>query len=134
MVYVANGNITPSTFVAIDGTYGATPNAGNRVITAVSGTAPIGVAQKGTRYTPLTGLDTGYAATTGQDVGVYLPGQVAPMAMSAACKAGDWIKPDASGGGFGVTTTTATDYVGGKVAMAAASSQIVDMLVVTARI
>jgi hypothetical protein len=133
-VYVANGNIAPSTFVKIDGSL-TTPNQGNMVITAGSGDSPIGVAQKGTRYTPLPNaagqatLDNGFAAIQNQDIGVYLLGASAPMLLGGSCNAGDWLKPNTNGDGSAIATSTPGDHVGGRATMAGIAGQIIDMQV-----
>lgn len=108
-IYTANGNITPSTFVKIDTTL-STPNLGNRVITAGSGDRPIGVAQKGTRETPLSGLDTGFAAIAGQSLQVFTEGMVAPLALGGTVTAGDLLMPNTNGDGTAITATNGNWY------------------------
>jgi len=135
-VYVANGNIPPSVFVKIDATL-STPNLGNAVIVAGSGDSPIGISQKGTRYTPLPNaggqatLDNGYAAIAGQDIGVFLMGsEGVPLLLGGNVTAGDWLKPNTTGDGTGITTTTPGDHYGARATMSGLAGQIIDVQMV----
>lgn len=126
-VMVANGDIYPSRFVKIDATL-TTPNQGNKVIMCSSNDKPIGISQKGTRYTPLSGLDNGLAAQTNQELQVYILGQVAPLEIGGAVPPGANLKSDNNG--RGILTTTAGDHYGAISPMAAITTQIVDVQVV----
>lgn len=106
---VANGTITPSTFVVLDTTAG-----NNGKVLAASGTSvPIfGIAQKGTRYAPFPGLDDGNAALAGEDLMVYTnPDKEVYLSIgSGGCKPGDRLTSDGSGNG--IVTTTTGQWVG----------------------
>jgi len=126
VVWTANGDIRPSRFVKIDATL-TTPNQGNRCLECDAGETPIGVSQKGTRYTPLTGLDNGFAASAGQGLQVYGLGQVAPLELGGTVAPGDYLKSDADGKGVAASVG---EYYGAVAPMAGISGQIMDVQVV----
>lgn len=124
-IYTANGNIIPSVFVKLDATY-TTPNQGNRVIVAGAGERVIGVSQKGTRETPLSGLDNGYAAIAGQSLQVFTPGCVAPLALGATVAEGDLLMPTTDGTAIPHTNG---NWYGAIAPMAGIAGQIMECLV-----
>jgi hypothetical protein len=104
-MFVANGNITPSSFVKLDTT------AVGKLLICGSDDPVYGVSQEGTRNPPYTGLDDGYAAIAGENCRVYLEPEECWLRIgSGGCTAGDMLNSDASG--YGVTTTTETHNAG----------------------
>lgn len=91
---VANGNITPSRVVIIDSSQPA-----NMALQATSATANslYGVAQAGTRNTPLAGLDTGYAASQGDNLTVFTVGDLCQAEAGASTSAGVLLTTNGSG-------------------------------------
>jgi hypothetical protein len=132
LIACSSGIITCSTFVSVDTTQ-TTPNQGNRVVQSPSGGQPIGVAQKGSRYTPYPGLNPapGNLATTGtsvQELQVYTIGQWAPLLLGGTVTAGALLMPDLLGGGTAITHT-ASNWYGAQAPMSGISGQIMDCLV-----
>jgi hypothetical protein len=86
----ATGTIEPSRFVTLS-------DASNFYCKqSGSGDKPLGVSQEFSRLTPLPGAST-YAATTGEELGVYTVGQVCYLECGTAITRGDYLKPDANG-------------------------------------
>ena len=104
---VADGNITPFTFVKLSTTVQG------RVVQAASHTDKLfGVSQPGTRN-PSSSLfnDDGFAAIQGENVGIFGPPQVGVMLkLGGTVTRGDQLTSD--GSGQGITTTTTADWVG----------------------
>lgn len=117
-VATANGNIRPSRFVKIDTT------TNNRVLECGSADKMIGISQKGTRRTPLTGLDDGYAAIAGEGLGVFQNVQTAPLYIDEAVAAGDLIAAGATGGG---RPAVAGEWYGAVAPQAAIAGQILEV-------
>lgn len=102
---VANGNITPSSFVKLDTT------TEGRVLQCGAGNKIYGIAQPGTRMTPLAGLDDGNAAIAGENLMIYGPPEKDVMlTLGGTVTRGDSLKSD--GSGFGITTTSTGDWIG----------------------
>jgi hypothetical protein len=102
----ANGNISPSRIVKIDGT-----QPGVNVIQAAAATGALfGIAQAGTHNAPLSGFDDGYAAIAGLDVTVFTVGDLCQVEIGAAVNAGDLLTSD--GNGRAITATTGNYVVG----------------------
>lgn len=116
--FVANGNISPSTFVKIDATQ-AMPN----VIQAAANTdILIGIAKESTDQpqTPQYSA-TQYAAVQGENCRVYQVGQVCMLNIgSGGCTAGDMLTSDASGNG--ITTAPGAGKRVGAIALMTASA------------
>lgn len=96
--FVANGNIAPSRFVVQDTT--------GKVVVATSGVS-FGISQQGSRNTPLTGLEDGYAAIAGENIRVYEETEECFLEMSATCSNGAFIAPTTAGKGVATTTDKA---------------------------
>lgn len=102
--FKAGGNIAPSRFVILDTT-------SDKVVTqAGAGGITIGISQMGTRRTPLTGLDDGYAAISGDDLQVFCTGSHTLLELGGTVTPGARLKADADG--KGVATTTNLDEWG----------------------
>jgi hypothetical protein len=109
----AGGNIYPYSFVKLSTTPSTliTNATGFVVVQATDATAPVvGISQRGNRYAPWTALDDGLAAKVGEDVGVFVTGQICEIVMAATCTASQFIKPTTNGQGTPVTTDG--DYYG----------------------
>ena len=89
--FVATGNIIPSRFVKLDS--GVT----GHVAQAGAGDAPFGVSQQGTRNPSYSGLQDGFAATTGENIRVYLENEECMIEVDAAYNPGQLLKPSTSG-------------------------------------
>jgi hypothetical protein len=97
--FVAGGNIAPSRFVVID-------TSADRQVTQAAGTTAgiIGVSQMGTRRTPYSTLDDGYAAVATEEIQVFCTGSEPLLELGGTVAAGDSLTSD--GSGKGITTTT----------------------------
>ena len=86
----ATGTIEPSRFVTL--------SAASDFYCKQSGSGdkPLGISQEFSKLTPLPSAAT-YAATTGQEIGVYTVGQVCYLTCGTAITHGDFLIPDASG-------------------------------------
>lgn len=96
--FIANGNITPSSFVKIDATQ-AMPS----VIQAAANTdILIGVSKESTDQTPIPQLTgTQYAAIATENCKVYQCSQSCMLTIgSGGCTAGDFLTSDGSGNGI----------------------------------
>ncbi len=126
---VANGDIAPSRILILDTSAGA-----NKVIQASSATAsPLyGVAQAGTRNTPLTGLDTGFAASAGDNIAVFTAGDRVQVEIGAAVSAGNLLTSDTNGRAIAATST---NYVIGEaIDSGTALGQLIEMRVMPYKI
>jgi hypothetical protein len=105
--YTAGGTIRPSRFVKLD------TAADFSVLECDANERVIGVAQTGLRDAPgLNGAGTD-AASTGEEVMVVHPGQVAPLELgSGGATAGDMLKADADGKGVVQSNGTTTQWIG----------------------
>lgn len=119
--FIANGNITPAVFVKQDTTID------NAVIQATANASLIGIAQKGTHNTPLSGLNDGYAAVAGGDILVYQENEVAPITLGGTVAAGDYL--EATTGGVAITCSTDGHNYGGRALQAGVSGQMIECLV-----
>jgi hypothetical protein len=88
---VAGGNIPPSRFVKM--------SAANTVVLCGAGELPIGISQRGTRNTPYSSLDDGYAAIAGESLQVYGLNETCVLELGGTIAATDVIKSDANGKG-----------------------------------
>lgn len=106
--FVANGNIAPSRFVKMDAT------ATGKVVAATSNTDFIfGISQQGTRNTPYSSLDDGYAAIAGENIRVYTDNEdcwVETGTVTTAITPGDHLT--ASTAGVAIRTVTDKDVYG----------------------
>jgi hypothetical protein len=102
--FVATGNITPSSFVTLDA--GVT----GHVTCGTTGDFPIGISQQGTRNPSYPGLQDGWAATSGENIGVYMSGEECLLQVDAAYNPGTLLKPNANG--IGTQTTADGDKYG----------------------
>lgn len=117
---VSGGNIAPSRFV--------TPSAvaDNTVLQATTGSHPIGVSQAGTRNTPYSTLDDGFAAIATENIHVFGENETCGLEIgSGGCAAGDFLKPDVNGAG--VKSSTDGDWYGAISGQAAVQGQIVEV-------
>lgn len=105
MSFQANGNIVPARFVKLD-----TSQPGGFVLQCGAGDKPIGVAQHGTHYTPLQGLDDGYAAVQGLNLLVHTEKDECYLESGGVITVNDYLKPNASG--QGITSSTDGDFYG----------------------
>ncbi len=121
--WVAGGDINPSRFVTPEGTTGAF-----RVEEADAGEQIVGISQEGARLAPVSGAST-LAATDGDHIQCYGPGDVCMLQMGATCSAGAWLKSDGDGKG---TPVTANNDKYGAIALqdATASTDIIPVLIV----
>lgn len=94
----ANGNITMSRFVKID------TSGDNLVAQAGAGDKVCGISQAGSRRTPYSSLDDGYAAIAGEDLQVFGDNEECWLEAGATIAAGDRLKSDASGKGTPVAS------------------------------
>jgi len=117
----ANGNIAPSRFVISD------TSADGKVTQAGAGGRVIGVSQQGTRRTPYSSLDDGYAAIAGEDLMVYTQGAECWLELGGTVANGDRLKSDANG--KGVATTTDRDEWGAVAMQAGASGKLIKVRV-----
>lgn len=117
-IATANGNIRPSRFVKID------PTANNRSLECGDGDAMIGISQKGTRRTPLAGLDDGYCAVAGEGFGVFQNVQTAPLYIDVAVAAGDKLASGTTGGG---RTAVSGEWYGAVAPQSAIAGQILEV-------
>ncbi len=102
---VAGGNIKPSRFVTL------TAAARGKVLAAGAGAEIYGISQEGTRNTPYSTLDDGYAAIAGENIRIYgPPAKDVLLVLGGTVAAGDRLKSDADG--KGVTTVTNLDEYG----------------------
>ncbi len=96
----AGGNVTPSRILV------ASATVPNQVIQATNATTqPVGIAQRGTRNTPYSTLDDGFAAISGENLVVFSDGDTAPLELGATVTQGDILMSDTSGRGITGTTT-----------------------------
>lgn len=119
----AGGNIRPSRVVKISTV------ADNQVLESAGATTPnIGIAQMGTRRAPGTGDDDGYAAISGENVGVYGPGAGAsPGQLGGTVTRGDAVTSDSNG--LLVTTTTEGDCIVGWALQSGVTADLISILV-----
>ncbi len=115
--FIANGNISVSTFVKIDTTQ-AMPSV---IQAAVNTDLLIGVSKESTDSTPIPQQGTQYAAQAGENCHVYQVGQSCLLAIgSGGCTSGDMLTSDGSGNG--VTTASGAGKRVGAIAMMTALS------------
>lgn len=89
--FVSVGSILPSRFVKLaSGLTGGVAQAG-------AGDAPIGVSQQGTRNPSYPGLQDGYAATSGENIRVYMAQEECMIEVDAAYNPGVLLKPGTDG-------------------------------------
>lgn len=106
--FVADGNITPCTFVKLN-----TAATAGHVLQAGAGDTPYGVSSQSDDQPPLAALDSGNAAVAGETLRVYTgadPEDEPYMQVDAAYNVGTQLKPNSSG--VGTTVTSATDVWG----------------------
>lgn len=123
--FIANGNITPSTFVKIDTTQTCTS-----VIQAAAATDyPIGVSKESTDQPPIPTLTgTQYAAIAGENCKVYQVGDTCLLNIgSGGCTAGDKLTSDGSGNGI----TASSGNIYGAIALETVSANFAARVRVT---
>lgn len=110
--FIANGNISVSTFVKIDATQ-AMPS----VIQAGANTdILIGIAKESTDSTPIPQQGTQYAAQAGENCHVYQVSEACLLLLGAGgCTNGDFMTSDANG--LGITTAPGAGKRVGAIAM-----------------
>lgn len=100
---IAGGNIAPCRFVVL--------GTGNTVTQSGANGLVWGISDKATRNAPLSGLDDGYAAVSGDMLNVIGPGDdEALLELGGTVSIGQRIKSDADG--KGVAATANLDCVG----------------------
>jgi len=115
--YKANGNIAPCRFVKLDTT------ADGRVLQCGAGDKIQGISQAGTRRTPYSTLDDGYAAIAGEDLEVFGTAEQPLLELGGTVTRGDRLKADANGAG--VTSSTDKDEWGAIALQSGVSGQLV---------
>jgi hypothetical protein len=122
---VANGNITPSSFVKID----TSVSGGGKVVLSGAGEDIYGISQPGVRNYPGGTGDDGYAAIAGENVMVYVPPEKEVLLrLGGTVTAGDWLKSDASG--FGVTSSSDREKVGARASRSGVSGDLIPVQVI----
>jgi hypothetical protein len=117
----ANGNIRPSRFVKLD-------SSGDNLVAESDADDPCyGISQAGTRRTPYSSLDDGYAAIAGEDLEVFGVGEVCMLELGATATVGARLKSDADGKGTPVTTDL--DEYGAIALVAGTSGKLIQVLV-----
>lgn len=101
---VAGGNIAPARFVKQSTT------ADHKCLLAGANAVPIGISQRGTRNTPYSSLDDGYAAIDGENIQIHGLGDTAILECGGTVAAGDRLKADASGKGVACTSASGDNY------------------------
>ncbi len=101
--FVAAGNIAPSRFVTLTNPTGF-------VAQSTTSDKPMGIAQQGTRNPSYPGLQDGFAATTGENIRVYLETEECMIEVDAAYAPGILLKPDVNG--LGTQVTANNDWYG----------------------
>lgn len=119
---VANGNIAPQRFAKPD------TAADNKCLQCGAGEMPIGISQRGTRNTPYSSLDDGFAAIAGESVHLYGPGETAVLELGGTVVAGDFLKSDANGKGV---SAAAGDKYGARTVQAGTSGKLIEVQVIT---
>lgn len=117
---VAGGNIAPMRFVK------PSTLADNKCLQCGAGEMPIGISQRGTRNTPYSSLDDGYAAIAGESLQIYGPTELAMLELGGTVAAGDLLKSDADG--KGVTAGAGTMY-GARASQAGTSGKLIEVYV-----
>lgn len=117
--FVAGGNIGIAVFVTLSATL-------DRTITqSASGDKPIGIAQTGTHLIPALGIDDGFSAIAGENVHVATKDDdEAFLQLGGTVASNDFLKPDGSGNGTGITATTGNFY-GARALTAGTSGQLI---------
>lgn len=117
---VAGGNIAPSRFVK------PSTAAGNKCLQCGAGEMPIAISQRGTRNTPYSSLDDGYAAIAGESVHLYGNGETALLELGGTVSPGDFLKSDADGKGV---TASAGDKYGAVTVQGGTSGKLIEVYV-----
>ena len=119
---VADGNITPSSFVVFTTAVG-------RVILATGTTVPLwGISFPGQRQAPWAPLQDGFVAVQGENCGVYGPGEnEVLLQIGGTVSQGDYLTSD--GSGHGVTTTSTGAFVGAEALQPGKSGDIISVRV-----
>lgn len=101
--YLANGNIYPCRFVKIDSTAGKNFSV---IQSAAASDKSIGVSQVGTRLAQIEGLTaTAYAASAGDNLRVFGPGEQCLVECAGTITQGDWVTADADGKAVAITVS-----------------------------
>jgi hypothetical protein len=101
---VAGGDIMPHRFVI------QSTAADHKCLQAGANGLVIGVSQRGTRNTPMDGLDDGKAAVAGESVHIYGAGETCLLELGGTVAAGDRLKSDANGKGVTATVGSGDNY------------------------
>lgn len=118
--YVAGGNILPAVFVMLDTT------ADHTVLEATAGALTLGISSRSTHTAPLSGLDDGYNAVSGESVRIFTDGEVCGLTLAGTIAAGDRIK--ATTNGKGIVATAGATY-GARALEAGVSGEIIQVIV-----
>lgn len=118
---VANGSIVMSRFVKLDTT------ADGKVLQCGAGDKIFGVSQAGSRRTPYSSLDDGYAAIAGEDLSITGPPDQCLLELGGTVSPGDRLKADTDG--KGVATTTDHDEWGAIALVAGTSGKLINVQV-----
>jgi hypothetical protein len=116
---IAGGTIKPARFLM------ASTTADNTVLQATANAKLVGIAQKGTRRTPYSGLDDGNAALAGEPIHYFGPPETAPLELGGTVAAGDYLEADANGAG--VTSSTDGHNYGAITPQAGVAGDIVEV-------
>ncbi len=118
---LAGGTILPAQFIMMSTT------ADHTALACTSGARMIGVAQKGTRNTPMGAFNDGNAALAGESLLWYGENETCGLQLGGTVAAGDFLKSDVSG--HGVTATADGDIYGAIASQAGISGQIIEVKV-----
>lgn len=119
---VAGGDIAPARFVK------SSTTADNTCLQAGANDLILGISQRGTRNTPLDGLDDGLAAKAGESLTVYGPGQTAILELGGTVTRGDRLKANADGNGVAAVAGSGDNY-GAIAGQSGTAGQLVEVLV-----
>lgn len=119
---VAGGDINPHRFVK-QGTA-----ADHTALECDANDVPIGVSQRGTRNTPLAGLDDGLAAKAGESLQIYGQGETCLLELGGTVTRGARLKADADGKGVAAAAASGDNY-GAVASESGAAGQLVEVQV-----
>jgi hypothetical protein len=119
---VAAGNIAPSRFVIQSTTLQG------QVTQATAGAGPLwGISQPGTRNTPYSSLDDGFAAIAGENLTIFGPNMQCLLELGGTVTLNQRLKSDLNG--KGIATTADGDEYGALAMMAGAAGDLIEVQV-----
>lgn len=116
----AGGNIAPHRFVKVSTV------SDNQCLQAGAGEKIIAVSQRGTRNTPYSTLDDGFAAIAGESLRLYGPDETCKLELGGTVASGDRLKSDANGKGL---TAGAGEEYGAIAGQAGTSGKLIEVMV-----